>query len=642
MILAAAASAQDALPPGRRVVAQPLERVEADLIDRFASGRRVADVDRARHDLGTDLRLIHRHLLTLAAEGDAVAWLRAADVAALVRGVERFERSARGEADGAAAASAMKEVHARTFALPGDADAVVRDLGRLVVIATGGDATDLPRMRPAVAGAADPAEPTSTGDPLDGAGGRIRSMSIGVALREELLAFVAEAATDDTLRASAGEALAVARRLAESRSLGAEDRRSVEDRLVGAIALARDGRVPDLARRELSALDGFAEVLREAADFGGPAYAPLLAQARQRPNQARRIVGALRQFEAQRARYATLPTPEQTRLSSGGNWANGVEQLRGRFGQSEAAFLALVRDWPGNGGDVGALADAAAEVERWADLIAIAGDAGRLTRDLEGALDITPTGGLERAAAVAVARASRGPVDDAERLVAEDVLLSLARLAAERAAGDAFAERTRGLPGGDALRQERDALLVQAAAELADSRGAIGPTWRGGFEAALDGVSRRVVAAEQLAGLDAQLDAAASAWAWADWSVDRDVLGRMLAPLRTAVADAGASGEAQAWAAVDAERERLAPLLALLDEAASVAPAIVSLAPADPWLAVAARAQTPSAGAPFAGARCFSFAAARWSTLRGERADAALEQILKSLRDEHGYAPPSE
>ena len=616
---------------------------------------------RADAGLRVDLRILRRHLLrratTLGVEDAAgrAALLRAGDLVPLI---EAADAAAVADPDAAAA------VNERTFALADQhPDALLDGLGRLTLAALGTAApAELPPMRPAVETTSGGATPDRPAPPESATtiAGRLRGMPVSAELRRQLAALAGRAQDDPAATADLRKAAALADGIVRGAGVDDAERRLVEGQLADALMLLGDPRLADLGRERMAGLDGFAALVAGTRDLpGGGAggdFATLIAAARREPENAEAILAVVRDYHAEAGRRAAAPDAEAVRRSSGTKWARAVERLRAAYDRQQNRLLTAARQYGQPGALMAAtpqtMADWTAELRRLNDLIAVAARAPELAAEVERSLRVAPTGGLEKAAAVALVAAD-DPADSPERRAADEALRGLALLSAELAKAGELAtamnaispEVDRDYAGGAAATlaaRHRDALSTAAAQLAAD--GPLPDGWLDGVRGRVATIARVAEAVGEAADLDATIRTAGTVDRWADWTLDAAALLAMYEPYRLRLARAASLADTEqaagAWAEFAAERDRMRPMTALVADVAGRADDAASLlAGADATAVAAARLETDSADAPYAAERLASAAGRVWVAVRldPEADRAVLDELLKRLREEHGY-----
>jgi hypothetical protein len=661
------APAPPELPDPAVITDRWIADLEAQLADLLRAARSTPAQQRPLHDLRTDLRIIQRHLLqgtqgsSLDEPATRVALLRARDLQALISAADAATPD---QVTGSV--EAMRRIHQRTFSLPeGHPDALLAGLGRLTLQALGHPTpASLPGMRPAPAQVREPDLPGGTESPSATPAelaAAVRSMPLAPDLRGELLALArqVEQATGDRSRQESLEVLARAVALADAIARGTgvspEDRRQVQAQLLTALALFGDERLRDLGRQRMADLEAFTRVVAGTRDLpGGGAsddFARLLVWARSDPQRAARTVQLVRNYFQEVERFGTAPDPDRVRVSAGSKWARAVERLRGGFERRQGQILTAARQWDQPGA---LLAISFDELRAWVDdlrrinrLLPVLATASTTTAELEAALRITPTGGLERSATQASIVVD-DPMPTPQRNAGDDTLLGIAMIAAELERASDLRDRLSRIPaevdrdyaGGAAvtLPQRHLEVVRTIGLELA-SQEERPEAW---FERRRDQLRANARIANELldaARLDAAIATAGTVTGWADWSVDDAQLRAMYEPYRQALTRAaqavGTPRVISAWQAVVDERERMAPMTALIARVAVAADAIAELAPDDQILVTAARLETPSNGRPFAEQRLVSAATDAWVAVRNDPAAdrEAMDALLSELRE---------
>lgn len=616
-------------------------------------------------ELRIDARIVARWLLDRAAAApadsdlQACAWIRAVDLQAAIKRVE-------GSIDPDAAESAQlslaaKALHELTFKL-GEAqpvaelDAVCRVAALALAAAASPPLTDakLPPMRPAPL----PAPAGPVGAPGAAAGprtlgqlaARAKELAVSVGLRKQLLqaSHVAAAAAGDPARAEEAallrtvfeEAVVVAEGLHSNTAVEREDRVKMESQLAEGLAMSLDVRTRALGQKRVAGLGQYRQLLTRVEGMRLPPellkrFGPALAWARQNlEGPGAELMAAIELFLQQDARLSALK-PDAT-SAGGGNYTKAAKHARDAAVRARETFVEAAAV-PTHFKKPESLKRQAEQMRTSMDALATIGATPEAMRVLNG-LKPKPFGGIDKR--VQAALTAWGPDGtDATREVSAAFLANIVRLgefAREAnappapgavAAEDELSRKYTGAGGLNEFRARRKALVAEIATATA-----AGQALEAATLARLD-TARALLAALQLAADAERAVARAEVLRrWVDWGVSRDALDAVLAPYRTATANAfegfvaGPPAVVEQWTA---ERARYEPLLLVLARTARYGDACDELP--DKLPGAVAKLFTPLADQTFATERAVRLAIDTCAHFRRQKDAAAAAAVLDAL-----------
>ncbi|HXE53910.1 MAG TPA: hypothetical protein VN541_12885 [Tepidisphaeraceae bacterium] len=567
-------------------------------------------------DVQIDLRVIADALLTRAISNSAgpdlaaCAYLRARELCAVAGEAPQRLANATLTSD---QLGSIKQLHERTFAIPASGseeqmDQMSREFGSLLLKVLGplpAGMTDLPAMRPSVAGASESIAPrTRSLDELIAAAHRV---AVGADLKRALIALADEtsaAASDSARQAGSGPpdrpllySIEITESLQRGGLVDSQEREKTEAQLTRAILLFLDVRTRAAGKSRIEDLLNYRRMLQrvqamhlssELRDRLIPAFTWI----RQHPDddgpEAMDDVEAYVRlcYSYDSRDRAVLPGPQK----------RAVDVLEKRFARQRQTFLTDAAALGESDNPADDLDYDLSELRRTSDAIALIEQIPAEMKSL-APYRSRLAGGLERravAAGAVLGSDAEGPgVESARRFLSD--LRSMSRLANQLAHATLPADIEQLYANGhlsDFNRLRGD--LLSALATEASTRELTAPQ-RAQLDAALelgDALNEAVI----IEGLKQQqaLDR------WVDWDVSPDAIGILLGSYRDATADAvRAFGQrdGRPFKAWEAEHARTAVLRELLDSVAVKADACQRLPSG--WAGKVAKLLTPMGEQPF-------------------------------------------
>lgn len=642
-------------------VADRLAGVERELADLIQERVGTASQDLPYLELRIDLRILQRWLTRQLlspepySDAQAVIWLRHRDLSDVIATVDGWAKTQSGVATKRTQTEAMTAIRKATYDLKdaadtGAIDALLVPL-RTPLLAALGDATGkAPDMRPEIRKPVTTA-PTDHDDPapaeppsLDQLATRVSQLTVSMALRQQLIACIAAARVADEdergkLLGMLRNAVELAQAIQSNLGVDATSRATIETSLSEAVALFSDPRLRDAGQARLDNLQQYRALAGRVTSLAlAPevmrAIAPAFAYARENPDAATKILGAIEAFAALEAEIAQHKPAAAT-------------DLVGR--QIEANYRAVLNERAGFLEEAGKLKGSGMFVSNPDDLqkriasMRTALDTVRTLKQLSATQQILlelkprPTGALEKRMTQAVAKLA--DPDAAQRESGRAYLHQLDELATHWdalqkllvGADEPAAQKYAGL-AWSAL-QTRARTLATDAVNIAASTGSADT-------AKIDAIKRLAPLVEQirmLGQLEQRLATTDSLNRWADCTLNQERISRLLDTYRADFAAIVAStlkGDPDARETQQL-RQRYRGLLTTLETLALAAEGSAQL-PEGPRGQIA-RLTTPSHNSPHARIRYLSLMTdlielTRMSALTDADAISKLEgQMLQRL-----------
>ncbi|HYE17904.1 MAG TPA: hypothetical protein VEA69_05650 [Tepidisphaeraceae bacterium] len=644
----------------KAAIAERATAVETEIAARMMRRGDLAGDRRLRAELEIDLRIVLRAVLNVAADAkpetpeQALAWLRAGQIEAALRGLEDALGQEGAWTPGPSQKDAMAAITKLSYAVGGiksagkELDDFCRQLAIAVVNvvnATPVAERSLVHMRPPrVVEGAGPKDGPGTVAELTGQVQRLAAVSIP--LRAQLLALAQAAAQEKEggpLANLLAQSVSLAKGLQANTAVGVEARQQIEAQLAEGLVLYQDPRTRDAGKARVDALAQYRDVLGRIGRMPlSPQQmrqlAPALAWAQASGEPGMKLLSTIERYFEICARWDTTPRDAAAVMPT---TKRAYDDLVGQFNTARAAFLVSAGK-VGSGTSPADLDQQVTDLERLAKVSADVASAGP-SMDVINAFKVRPAGAIERkiaTSALASAQTIKSPTrNDADKyLSAVRELADYARKLTARNPADVPAGVLATWGGGklDALDAKWKATVVDLAGTL------IG----GSIEldkartAKLDTALALWAALRDAALLEGALTRVGALARWADWAIEPAVLSSLLTAYRDATAGAVAgypTDNDDALARWERVRARYAPLAALIvRDVAAYSDACANLPIG--FAGDVSRLATPMAGGAFAAEQFTSYAVAFWSRLERaadfDNADQLSTTLAKRLARE--------
>jgi hypothetical protein len=632
--------------PVKLLLADELNQLDRDIASRMIRRADYPPARRGRLELEIDLRILHRAVVSTAADArfetneQAAAWLRARQFRDALRSFEEA-KSQDTNPPTPSQQEAVSQLHKLSYSPTGASDDFCRTAALALANAVNPSPVPpnaLPAMRPRPASNADTAKdrPPALGELTDEVH---RLAAISGPLRQQLLnlAALASAEKDDkTLTTLLAQSVALAKGLQSNTAVGPEARIGIETQLAEGIVLFTDPRTRDAGKTRIESLGQYRQTLsrigklnlsREQTDQLAPAF----TWAQANPDAGPRLLATVEQYFDACARWDALPTnvvalPTPVRRA--------FDDVRTQFTRVRGAFLQEASRVGSPGGTPASLD---AQVEDAKRLCDVADDLLTTPASLDtlNGLKPRPAGALEKKIATAATSAATPTFaatrSDGQRyLDAVHTLATLTRDLAAKPLSEIPAPVAQAWAGGrlDAFDHRWRGLAADLATTLAAGATDLDAPKFARLQVAL----KLNEALRTAAQLEAALGKAAPLSRWADWSIDPAALHAVLAPYKEATTAAFLGFASDNPDAVDKWQHlstRYQPLVALILRDAPYADQCQSL----PIGVVAdtARLATPFDNAPFATERFASYAVTVWAHFEKTGNDEQADRLSTTL-----------